>query len=216
MAERSSSSAASLARVRAGVQHAVDEERRRLASSLHDSAMQTLTAATMNLSLAEREAAALSPAGRQALADAEALLEECGRELRALAHALFPALLGSAGLGPALRWLARQKGDRLRLEVPTLPRYGVSVELAAYRLLEEAVAHLYDDDALVTGRVIPAPRNVLEITLEGRPRPGDDRLADLTLRHRVRAAGGRFRARTVAHGLRLEVRFPPSVPDIER
>jgi signal transduction histidine kinase len=220
MAERPPSipSVASLARLRAGFQRAVDEERRRLARSLHDSALQTLTAASMNLSLVEREASALSTQARQAVADAEALIESCGRELRELSHALFPALLGSAGLGPALRWLARQRGEEsLRLELEGLPRYGVSVELAAYRLVEEALGRLYEPGGLILVRVVAAAEDVLEITLEGPPRQQADGgpLGDLSLRQRIRAVGGRLRTRAVSAGMRLEVRFPPSVPDIE-
>lgn len=206
---------ASLARLSAGFQRMVDEERRRIARSLHDSAMQTLTAAAMNLSLVEREAAGLSAQGRQAVADAQAQIESCARELRQLSHALFPALLGSAGLGPALRWLARQQGEaRLRLDLEALPRYGVSVELAAFRLVEDAMSGLFDESVPVVGRVAP-DGEVLEVTLEGRCRPDGGAETNLGLRQRIRSVGGRFRARARAESLRVEVRFPPSDPDID-
>src|SRR5204863_8492376 len=133
-----------------------------------ESAMQTLTVASMSLSLVQREEGALSAQARQALADAEAQLQACGQELRDLSHALFPALLGSAGLVPALRWLARQRGERVRVQLEdSLPRYGVSVELAAFRLVEEAVDGMYDDRATVVVRVAGGAEDVLEITLEG-------------------------------------------------
>jgi signal transduction histidine kinase len=205
-----------MARLRAGFQHDIDEERRRLARSLHDSALQTLTAAAMNLSLVEREVAPLSAQARQAMVDAQALVESCARELRELSHALFPALLGSAGLGPALRWLARQRGEeRLRLAVDSLPRFGLSIELAAYRVVEDAVVAIYDQQATVDARVLAAAEDVLEITLVGRARSQRDGGADVALRQRVRAVGGRLRTRVVGGGLRLDVRFPPSVPDAD-
>jgi signal transduction histidine kinase len=207
---------ASVARLRAGFQHDIDEERRRLARSLHDSALQTLTAAAMNLSLVEREAAPLSTQARQAVVDAQALVESCARELRELSHALFPALLGSAGLAPALRWLARQRGEqRLRLALEPLPRFGLSVELAAYRLVEDAVGSIYDQEGTVEARVMAATEDVLEITLIGQARAQRDGSADIVIRQRVRAVGGRLRTRVVGGGLRLDVRFPPSVPDVE-
>jgi len=210
-------SAASLARLRAGFQRAVDEERRKLARTLHDSALQTLTAATMNLSLIEREAAALSPQGRQAVSDALAQIEACGRELRDLSHALFPSLLGSAGLGPALRWLARQRGEqRLVLELADLPRFSVSIELTAYRLIEESLGGLFEESGPVRVHVDAPAEDVLEVTLEGPARRSENgQVADLTLRQRIRAVGARLRTRVVTAGLRVEVRFPPSVPDIE-
>jgi hypothetical protein len=205
-------SAASLARLRAGFQRAVDEERRKLARTLHDSALQTLTAATMNLSLIEREVAALSPQGRQAVSDALAQIEACGRELRDLSHALFPSLLGSAGLGPALRWLARQRGEqRLVLELADLPRFSVSIELTAYRLIEESLGGLFEQ----TGRAgtVDAPaEDVLEITMEGPARRSrtagrrpDPEAAD--------PGRGAAPADTgVTAGLRVEVRFPRASP----
>jgi signal transduction histidine kinase len=217
MAERPPApSTASLARLRAGFQRAVDEERRRLARALHDSALQTLTAAAMNLSLAEKESAAMSEQGRQAVIDAQALIESCGRELRELSHELFPSLLGSAGLGPALRWLARQRGeDRLVLDLEELPRVSVSIELAAYRLVEESMGGLFEPTAPLRVRVHPAAEDVLEITMEGAARRMENgQIADLAMRQRIRAVGGRLRSRTTSTGLRVEVRFPPSVPDI--
>ena len=210
-------SAASLARLRAGFQRAVDEERRKLARTLHDSALQTLTAATMNLSLIEREAAGLSPQGRQAVSDALSQIEACGRELRDLSHALFPSLLGSAGLGPALRWLARQRGEqRLVLELADLPRFSVSIELTAYRLIEESLGGLFEESGPVRVHVDAPAEDVLEVTLEGPARRSENgQVADLTLRQRIRTVGARLRTRVVTAGLRVEVRFPPSVPDIE-
>jgi signal transduction histidine kinase len=219
MAERPPAppSTASLARLRAGFQRAVDEERRRLARALHDSALQTLTAAAMNLSLAERESGAMSEQARQAVLDAQALIESCGRELRQLSHELFPALLGSAGLGPALRWLARQRGEeRLLLDLGELPRFSVSIELAAYRLVEESMGGLFEPSGPIQVRVRPAAEDVLEITVEGPARKVESgQIADLAMRQRIRAVGGRLRTRAVSAGLRVEVRFPPSVPDID-
>jgi signal transduction histidine kinase len=202
-------------RVRASLQRAADEERRRLARTLHDSALQTLTAASMNFSLVERESGALSAQGRQALADGQALLEDCGRELRALSNELFPALLGTAGLSPALRWLAGKHGpERVRLELATLPRYGASVELAAYRLVEEAVASFYADQGQVRVQAVPALADVLEITMEG-PAPPNGEDPGLKLRQRLRDLGGRARTRLTSRSLRIQVSFPPSAPDIE-
>jgi hypothetical protein len=57
---------------------------------------------------------------------------------------------------------------------------------------------------------------VLEITVEGPARKVESgQIADLAMRQRIRAVGGRLRTRAVSAGLRVEVRFPPSVPDID-
>jgi signal transduction histidine kinase len=171
----------------------------------------------MNLSLAERESAGMSEQARQAVFDAQALIESCGRELRDLSHELFPALLGSAGLGPALRWLARQRGEqRLLLELVELPRFSVSVELAAYRMVEESMGGLFEAQGPVRLRARTAAEDVLEITMEGPARRMENgQVGDLAMRQRIRVVGGRLRTRAISTGLRVEVRFPPSVPDIE-
>jgi signal transduction histidine kinase len=216
MAPRSRSIALPLARARAAFQRAADEERRRLAHALHDSALQTLTAAAMNLALVERELAALSTQGRKALTDAQALVETCGRELRTLSHALFPEVLSTAGLSPALRWLARQQGpDRLTLELSRLPRYGRSVELAAFRLVEEALSSYYAERAPVRVQAAPLSSDRLSITLDGRPRRTKGPGAGVLLRARLQAIGGRARSRLAPGSLRIQVSFPPSVPDGE-
>jgi hypothetical protein len=209
---RGTPSAASLGRLRAGFQRALDEERRGLARGLHDSAMQTLTAVSMNLSLVERDAGGLPLAARQALADAQTQVEACASELRALSHALFPAVLGSAGLAAAVRGLVRQRGeDRLRVDiVGPLPRYGVSVELTAYRLIEDLDCLF--GEGLVRGRLLVVTDDVLEVTLVG-PARANSPLADVAVRQRVRAVGGRLRIRRIGATMHLDVRFPPSVPE---
>jgi signal transduction histidine kinase len=198
----------SLARLCQHLQRTADADRRRLARTLHDSASQTLSAAAMSLSLVEGDSPRLSVQGRRALADAQALLAACGRELQVLSQDLHPPLLGEAGLVPALRSLARRQGHRLDLTVTTLPRLEPALELTAYRLVEEALA-VFDRETPVKGRVIHERAAALVISLEGRGAPPQiGGLAGLALRQRVRGAGGRLRERRGADGVFLEVRFP--------
>jgi signal transduction histidine kinase len=178
-----------------------------MSRALHDAAGQTLAAAVMSLSLVEGEAAALSPEGRRALGEAQALAETCGRELRVLSAALFPPLLEEVGLGPALRVLAAGHEPRVRLDVGALPRLPPARELAAFRLIEEALASLFDRVALVQGKVVIAG-GALVLTLEGRGVRRDTTLVRLALRQRARAAGARLQVRTLRGRLALEARMP--------
>jgi signal transduction histidine kinase len=199
---------ASLSGLCEGLQRAADEERQRLGRRLHDSASQTLAAASMNITLVEREAAALTPAARQALDRAQQLVTGCCRELGELSHRLYPPLLGESGLAAALRWLVRQEGpERVALTIEGLAPLGRELENAVYRLVEDALAGAFSAEGPVTARVSGASGALL-ISLEGRPRaPAQLELATLSLRQRVRSAGGSLRVRQASSRTRIEVRL---------
>jgi signal transduction histidine kinase len=204
--------AATLARLCEALQGAADRERHQLARALHDSAAQSASAASMGLSLVEGEAAALSPSARGSLAEAAAQIAACCRELRGLSHALFPPLLAEAGLAPPLRALQARLGEaRLRIELAALPRLPAPRELAAYRLVEEALEGLFDRRAPVHARLEPegAAGRGLALSLDGRPQRGiTAALSLMALRQRVRAHGGRWRVRRGRGRLWLAVAFP--------
>jgi signal transduction histidine kinase len=206
-----------VARLCQELQRAADADRQRLARALHDSASQTLSAAAMSLSVVERETT-LSPRARRALADAQALLTGCCRELQDISQALHPPLLCDAGLAVALRGLARRLDGRLQLEVDAAveagPRLTAPVELAAFRFVEEAVS-LFDAGTTVTACLSPDRGGTgLAVVLTGAappPAAADaqaHRDAALALRHRVRGSGGQLRERRAPRRLVLDGRFP--------
>ena len=123
-----------------------DAERRRLERDLHDGAQQRLLALSFDLRLAraaadqdrdERIAAALA----DAVDEAQAALEE----LRELAHGIYPAILGEAGLTAALESLADDAPVPVELSLSG-ERYDAPVEAALYVAVREAV-----DDAARRG-----------------------------------------------------------------
>src|SRR5205823_2827564 len=75
-----------------------DQERRRLARELHDSAGQTLAALGMNLSLVESENGSMAPGATKAVRESIALVQDLSRELRTISHLLHPPLLDEVGL----------------------------------------------------------------------------------------------------------------------
>jgi signal transduction histidine kinase len=192
------------------LQQGSDEERARLARSLHDSAAQTLAAAAMNLSLLEGEAPALSPPAARALAEAQALLAATSGELRGLAHALHPPLLATAGLEAALRELGRRSDGRLALSLSPgpWPRLSPALELGAYRLIEEAAGGAFQAAPPVVVTAACEEGGGLEVRLEGRPQAGAaGALAQLALRERARAVSGRLRLRARPGRLVITVRL---------
>src|SRR6185503_5437932 len=81
-----------------------DEERRRLALELHESAGQCLAALTMNLDVVDGATRALDARSRRTLAEGRSLAEQCSRSVRTFAYLLYPPLLDERGLVSAVRW----------------------------------------------------------------------------------------------------------------
>jgi signal transduction histidine kinase len=115
------------------------EARQLVAADLHDGAQSQLCALRLALSkLGEatpRELPLL-------VGQAERLVDEALRELRDLAHGVYPHTLARAGLGPAIE----EKADRLDLIVTlTVPerRLPPEVELTVYFFVCEALTNIY-------------------------------------------------------------------------
>jgi signal transduction histidine kinase len=209
---RSGNGGASLAGLCSWLQQSADQERRRLGRLLHDSAAQTLAAASMNLTLVERNAAPLGSAARAALEKAQELVTSCCRELADLSYRLAPLTPGENGLAAALRGLATRAGPaRLQLTVGTLPPLDPGLEEAAYRLVEDTLA-AFAGGASVTAQVSPAPDGSLLVSMVGRARADAElRLTTLALRQRVRGVGGRLRVRYGTRQTSIEARLPVRV-----
>lgn len=114
-----------------------DAARERLERDLHDGAQQGLLAALYDLQLAAASAPDVKSAA--VLDHAASEVEDVLEQLRELAHGIHPTILAQAGLPAALASLA--SAAPIPVEIAELPdgRYAAEAELAAYRLLDEAV-----------------------------------------------------------------------------
>jgi signal transduction histidine kinase len=128
---------AELSASRARIVAAADAERKRLERDLHDGSQQRLVALALSLRLLRSRLPA-DPDVAALLDEAEAELERGISELRNLAHGIFPAVLGDAGLAVAVRALA-EEGD-VPIRIASLPerRFAPAVETAAYTVVAEA------------------------------------------------------------------------------
>ncbi len=113
--ERVQQQAAQLRALAVELARAEQQERRRLAGILHDHVQQLLVAVRMQLSVLQREP--LSASGRETLALADKLVDECIQDCRSLTVELSPPVLYSAGLAAALEWLARRLEEQNRFGV---------------------------------------------------------------------------------------------------
>jgi PAS domain S-box-containing protein len=122
-------------------------EKRALASELHDTVAQMLAIAKLTL---EATGARLEGKSQEEVKKVVQLLQEASRQTRSLMADLSPALLYEAGLGQALRALARRMGElhSLAIEVvddgspkPLEENYRVLLFRAVQELLHNVVKH---------------------------------------------------------------------------
>jgi signal transduction histidine kinase len=117
-----------------------DAERRRVERDLHDGAQQHLVALAINLRLA-RDIVAEDPDGAgEMLGQLADDVQLTIRELRELAHGIYPPLLADNGLGDALRAAASRSPLKVLVTVADdVGRYPAEVEAAIYFSCLEAL-----------------------------------------------------------------------------
>ena len=196
-----------------------DEERRRMRRDLHDGLAPTLAAAELT------SAAAADLVGRDPRA-AEQMLERLQHTLRAaiadirtLVDELHPPAL-ELGLLPALREHVTGIWPVLAADVEapdSLPPLPAAVEVAAYRICQEALMNVvkHADAHHVLIRVAAADRLQLEILDDGvglpRQRTGDSTggVGLGSMRDRAHEVGGRFVVESMpGGGTRVSVSLP--------
>jgi len=120
----------------------LEEEAKRIARTLHDDAAQLL--ASVHLALAEMSRD-LSPSARGRVEAIRGLLDGIESELRRLSHELRPMILDDLGLLPALQFLAsgiaKRTGMQVEVRGSTNGRLSPTVELALYRIIQEALTN---------------------------------------------------------------------------
>jgi PAS domain S-box-containing protein len=120
-----------------------EEERKRLGFDLHDGVCQELVGIGILVESARQRG--VSDAAGTTLAKVQTHLRTVGEHLRLLARELRPLQLSDLGLGECLRALAKgivTNGTSIVVNVPaTMPRLPEEVEVAVYRVAQEALAN---------------------------------------------------------------------------
>jgi PAS domain S-box-containing protein len=125
-----------------------DEERRRIARELHDSAGQLLAALNMNLSPLLQTANGVDQRTRKVLEESLELVHELSSEIRTMSYLLHPPLLDEAGLASALRWyvegFAERSKIRVDLEIPRqIDRLPRDLETVIFRIVQECLTNIH-------------------------------------------------------------------------
>jgi signal transduction histidine kinase len=152
-----------------------DDERRRIARELHDSAGQIITVLGMNL-VAAAERMGKKSVGRKLIEESLQLTHRLSGEIRTMSYLLHPPLLDITGLSGAIKWYAtgleERSGLTVELEISEgFGRLPDEMELAVYRIVQECLTniHRHSGSKTATIRLERHPKVVLvEILDQGR------------------------------------------------
>ena len=203
---------------------AYDEEKRKTAHAIHDSAGQYLIALQMKLDGLQRgsgHGARKSPF----VDECSALVKRCSRELRAISYLLHPPLLDDLGLEAAVRFHVDSFVERTKIKVEldmeaNLGRLDRNLEIALFRVAQEALANIDRQAADQNARIkigasssnvfVEAEASVGMASLRGKfaasPR-GVSGLGIAITSERIRQIGGTFEL-TSSPGLWIRATVP--------
>ena len=123
------------------------DEKRRIAASLHDCTVQDLVVVQLNINRARQMLNDQDRDVRDILADCEALAESSANELRSLAYDLHAPWLQYGGLLSGVQEYAHQFSIRTGISVltdvpPAIPRLKQANEIALFRVMQECLLNI--------------------------------------------------------------------------
>jgi signal transduction histidine kinase len=206
-----------------------DEERRRIARELHDSAGQTLTVLGMSLAQLVQKSGRKAP---ELATDAEAIqetIQQLHREIRTTSYLLHPPLLDEAGLSSALGWyvqgLNERSGLNLSLDIAQdLGRLPAEMELAVFRIVQECLTNIHRHSESKTAAIrIEREGDVLTLDIRDHGKGmSAARLAEIQsqgsgvgirgMRERLRQFEGSLNIESDSSGTRVLVTIPVAQP----
>jgi signal transduction histidine kinase len=125
-----------------------DEERRRIARELHDSAGQYLSAVTLTLGQLARRLSKSDDRNKELVQESLDLVGDCIREVRTMSYLLHPPVLDDFGLVSALRWyvegFSQRSGINVRLDLAEeFPRFNRELETTLFRIVQEGLTNVH-------------------------------------------------------------------------
>ena len=209
------------------LQQIQDEERRRIARGLHDSAGQLLAAVAMNIAVVKTEVHKLSSNAARCVNDNVALLDQLTSEIRTISHLLHPPLLDEVGLVSALRWYVDGFSERSNiaatLDLPEdLERFSDDVEIAIFRAVQESLTnvHRHSGSASCAVKLSRDENNLrVEISDAGKGISREKKLSLSSsgggvgvrgMQERIRKLGGTLTINSSSRGTRVVITLPIS------
>jgi PAS domain S-box-containing protein len=208
-----------------------DEERRRIARDLHDSAGQNLAALAMTVALIEEEAQSDPARLPESIKNARELIQDLTQEIRTTSYLLHPPMLDEMGLSSALGWyvegLAQRSGLSIDLNIPDgFGRLAPDVELAIFRLVQECLTNIHRHAGSKTAiiRIAREPGKVSAVVQDYGKGMSPERFAEVQsqsegagvgirgMRERVRQSHGELTVDSNALGTTITAIFPTERP----
>jgi two-component system, NarL family, sensor kinase len=202
-----------------------DQERRRVARDLHDTAGQTLTALKITLSLLEKAVTQHAPTA-VFFADLNELAEQALREIRTTSHLLHPPLLDEAGFASAASWYVdgfnKRSSIQVRMQLPEGIRLPDTVEIVLFRILQESLTnitrhsgtaavdvHLEIDKNVTTLSIRDYGKGISPERLARMNRTGSDVGVGIAgMRERLKELGGSLDIQSDTNGTLLKASLP--------
>jgi two-component system NarL family sensor kinase len=205
---------------------AQDEERRRLARELHDSAGQILAAINMNLAPLESANGQIPPAGAKAIKESLGLVDDLSKELRTISHLLHPPMLDEVRLRSALQFYVEGFMERSKIKVDfespdDLGRLSQEMETTIFRMVQECLTNIrrHSGSLVAKVRVVRHGSQVrVEVADKGKGiRPEKQKTMETGgklgvgirgIQERIRQLGGTLEIASSGEGAIVVARFP--------
>jgi signal transduction histidine kinase len=182
---------------------ASDAERQRIERDLHDGAQQRLVSAAFHLTLARRRL----PEHDADVADAEANVRMALRNLRDLAHGIFPAVLASEGLRAGVEDLVVNVNLPTTLDMPDQLTISIESAMAAHATVSAALDAAQSAGATRATVAIDRIDGTLDVRIES-DAPAPHRHHLLHVFDRVGAVGGELSIDPTATGSIVRAEIP--------
>lgn len=202
-----------------------DDERRRIARELHDTAGQILVALNLNLVPVEEELRKTNSGLVAQIGESLRLIEELSRDLRTMSHLLHPPLLDEAGLQSAVRWYVEGFAERSKIAVdlrldPELGRLPAELETAMFRTVQECLTNIHRHSGSNSAS-IAITGDTHHVTIEirdqgkGMSMPIRAGVGIQGMGERVRQLRGHLEIQSGSGGTRVTAVFPTNVASSE-
>jgi PAS domain S-box-containing protein len=202
-----------------------DEERRHIARELHDSAGQTLTLLGIQIARVSARLKDKFPDLSKDMEELQQVALQLNQEIRTTSYLLHPPMLDETGVAGALQWYVEgfntRSGIEMQLEIdPDFPRFPAEVELAMFRIVQEALTNIHRHSGAKGGsiRIVQFGSEMrLEVHDHGRGisaeklaeiRSGGAGVGMRGMRERVNQLHGQLKVESDALGTKISVAFP--------
>jgi signal transduction histidine kinase len=172
--------------------HSQDDERRRIATMLHDTTAQDLAGLKMLLARLKRNADHLDDSERTALTESISLAERAMTDIRTASYLLHPPFLDEVGLLSALRWYARgfaeRSGIKVELDLPeSFERLPLDTETVLFRIVQESLTNIHRHAGSEMARIrLARDAEILVLEIEDRGHG----IPNASLKHIMSGGGG--------------------------